>query len=452
MNVVLLTPRRSDGGRRDELCEFSRRWWPENGFDWPHHVAEDNGPGPFCRGRLINEAAKAAGDWDVAVIVDGDVAIDPRQVHAGVRRAVSTGRLVLPYDRYVPLSREMTDRVLEGFDGSWLGDEDRQAAGAAKNHVSSVVIVPRALWDRVGGFDPAFEGWGPEDRAFHRACEVLGGKAQRIRGPVFHLWHPWSTERDESSPLLIAGEQLYRRYRAATTVEDVDAIRGRADATGIALVVVGHGRRDCIKRAIPELESQVTGPIERRLISDDSGDDAYRRWLRREFTAWEVIGSGPNVGFGEHMRRLWWFLGDVDEPWAFTWEEDFVPNRPIDLAAMADVMRQRPHLVQMALRRQPWSPKEVRAGGVVEQRPHRYEDHDDGDHHWLEHNLFFTTNPSLMSTRWIRHNRWPNGRNSEANFTRRLFGRDNGLRSGYWGARTDAPWITHDGERTGRGY
>lgn len=450
MKVVLLTPRRSDGGVRDRLWGFSRNWWPEMGLDWPHHVGEDTGPGPFCRGRLINQAAEAAGDWDVAVIVDGDVVIDPRQVRQAVDRASVTERMVLPYDRYVSLSEKMTGRVLDGFNGSWLGSEDPTAGRAKRNHVSSVVVVPRVLWDRVGGFDPAFEGWGPEDRAFHRACEIIGGKVDRVRGPVFHLHHPWSPERDENSRLLQAGEHRYRRYRAASTPAEIHAIRDEPEPNGVLVAVMGHGRLDCLKRAIASIDDNVTGQIADKVITDDSGDDAYRRQIAELYPDWTVIGDGPSVGFGAHVRRLWNHAGDTDAQWLFTVEEDFTFNRPVDLGELALVMNHQPHLVQMALRRQAWFPKELAAGGVVEQHPDKYTDHSDGVAHWLEHRLFFTTNPALVRIEWIRRHPWPPVAHSESVFSRKVL--RSRVRAGYWGARTDAPWVTHDGERVGTGY
>jgi rhamnose utilization protein RhaD (predicted bifunctional aldolase and dehydrogenase) len=69
----------------------------------------------------------------------------------------------------------------------------------------------------------------------------------------------------------------------------------------------------------------------------------------------------------------------------------------------------------------------------------------------LEHRLFVTTNPALWSRDFVIHHAWPTGRNSEAQFARSVF-RDPDVRAGYWGVRTDEPWVTHDGERTGSGY
>lgn len=449
MKIARVTPRRADGGRRDKLWQFSDRRWRDAFPDWTHHVASDDGTGPFCRGRLVNRGAADIDDWDVLVITDGDVIIDPAQVEQGLDIAGRTGRAVLPFDRYLPLDEAMTDRVLDGYTGAWGDGIDWESMGAQRSHVSSVVIVPRPLWEKVGGFDERFIGWGAEDRALHRVMSIVGGTVDRVPGNVWHLWHPWSTERDPSTRQYQANESLWYRYLGAATVDDLAEVR-HPDNDGVMVVVVTHGRRSCIKRAIPSIDDHVHGDITRRVISDDSGDPAYRAWLTEEYPEWEVVGDGPNVGFGEHMRRIWQLAGAAQEQWLFLVEDDFTFTRDVDLSELATVLRHHPYLVQMALRRQPWFPCEIAAGGVVEEHPGDYVDRSDGVAEWLEHRLFFTTNPALTSTRWIARHPWPDGNASEAEFGRRSLIGD--ARAGYWGQRGTDPWVIHDGPRTGVGY
>ena len=56
MKVAILTPRRPDGGRRDELWSFCRRWWTERFPDWEIHEADVSGV--FNRGAAINAARR----------------------------------------------------------------------------------------------------------------------------------------------------------------------------------------------------------------------------------------------------------------------------------------------------------------------------------------------------------------------------------------------------------
>ena len=99
---------------------------------------------------------------------------------------------------------------------------------------------------------------------------------------------------------------------------------------------------------------------------------------------------------------------------------------------MARVLASEPYLAQMALRRQPWNAEERAAGGIVEQHPEDFYDRWTGQHEWLEHRRFFTTNPCLYRRQLLEHG-WPEGTESEGHFSIQL--RDLGYSFGYWGAR-----------------
>src|SRR5690348_1760716 len=57
----------------------------------------------------------------------------------------------------------------------------------------------------------------------------------------------------------------------------------------IALLVITDGRRDCIQQTIPSALASLQGPITRRVIYDDSGDETHRRWLRNMFPSFDLI-------------------------------------------------------------------------------------------------------------------------------------------------------------------
>lgn len=227
----------------------------------------------------------------------------------------------------------------------------------------------------------------------------------------------------------------------------------------VLLLVMTDGRRDCIERAIPSLEQHLYGQnirstITRRVIHDDSGDPDYRDWLVGKFDDYEVIWHpAGRQGFGGAYRNAWRFLTGAEEPFVFSTEDDFVLNRAVNLDDLAFVLAVRPHLAQLALRRQPWNPDELQAGGVIEQHPDAYTDMVGyGGKKWLEHRLFFTTNPSLIRRRLCSQG-WPDTEHSEGHFSIDLFRQDPEATCGFWGARSDGPWVTHIGtERVGVGY
>ena len=445
MTVAVLVPRRSDGGRRDQLFEFTRKWWEKEHPGW-ELIEGHHDEGLFNRAAAVNAAASQA-TADMYVIADGDVI--PPEVGAAVALARETGRAVLAYqwDGYTPLTSSMTDRVLDGFDGRWdpPGGVDRSAR--SKDHISSCVVVSRSLFELVGGMDERFQGWGPEDRDFHHRLRVLGGGVLRVPGKVYHLHHPFSPERNRKSLDWIAGDALKRH---CWRIVDPTKMRQRvADAQvpdGVLVVFVSNRGTDYLPHALESFD-RLSGPVARKVIVDDSGDLDHHAWVRLNHPDIDLIATKGKTGFDGVYRTVWDTIAGYGLPWAFVIEEDFTLERDVDLADMQRVMDDRPHLVQMALRRQAWSRPEIEAGGVIEQHPDQYDDLPDH----LEHRLFFTTNPSLICRDFVTHNPWPKGAGSELRFAREVF-RDESLRSGYWGSRTDEPWVLHHGERSGSGY
>ena len=222
--------------------------------------------------------------------------------------------------------------------------------------------------------------------------------------------------------------------------------------TSVALVVMTDGRRECIERSIPAALDNLKGhPITRRLICDDSGDLDYLAWLTENFPTFDLVTAWDRTGCAEAVRRAWMHAAACgDEQWVFWLEDDFIVERPVDLAAMAEVLTVEPQLSQMVLLRQAWFGNEVEAGGLIETDPSAYTDRCTAGHDWLEHRLGHWMNPHLVARSFLVDHEWPTGAWSEAAFSRQM--RDEGRSSGFWGARGDAPLVTHVGERRGTGY
>lgn len=205
MKTVVLIPYREQGGRRRDLLDHVEARWREAGFD-VFVGFESDVTGPFNRSAAINDAARRAGDWDVALIVDADTIVPPHQAAEAVELAAEHGVMVLAFAQFVPLSEAMSDKILDGFNGFW---------GPPKGldwTCSSAIAVSRTLWDDVGGFDDGFVGWGFEDVCFALACDAIGGPRMRVDGPVWHLWHQPAPENDERHPLLLANKARAQAY------------------------------------------------------------------------------------------------------------------------------------------------------------------------------------------------------------------------------------------------
>lgn len=229
-----------------------------------------------------------------------------------------------------------------------------------------------------------------------------------------------------------------------------------------ALLVMTDGREH-IFDVIPSAEAALPAElISERWIHDDSGDPRFAVRLRKLFPDYRVISTAGRSGFGGAIRSAWEALRrNSSAPFVFHLEDDFTFNRPVDLAGMIWLLEHRPHLVNMALRRQPWNDAERAAGGIVEQHPGAYHECEHHEHTetmqpiahlaWLEHRLFFTTNPGIYRRRLL-FTGWPEGAESEGRFSHQLLA-DPAVRFGYFGGRNSGEAVHHIGtERKGTGY
>jgi hypothetical protein len=228
----------------------------------------------------------------------------------------------------------------------------------------------------------------------------------------------------------------------------------------IAVMIITDGRRDYIARTIASAANRLRGPIGEWWIYDDSGDPANRAWLAEMWPNMRHIShTDGRQGFGGAIRYAWNTLREQSAcDHVFHLEDDFTFNREIPLDDMAEILAQHPELAQLALRRQAWNSEERAAGGVVEVRPDEFSQtsrwlRDGHVVDWLEHRLFWTTNPALFRRDLLDRFEWPDAMHSEGLFTREILAADSENRFGYWGGRDSGEWVHHIGEnRIGTGY
>lgn len=232
----------------------------------------------------------------------------------------------------------------------------------------------------------------------------------------------------------------------------------------ITLLVMTDGR-STIHDAIASFEAQVEGNVVRKVIHDDSGNVNTRNRLQRRYPDHEVIYGGARRGFGGAIHYAWEvLLGDGDSDYVFHLEDDFTFNRKLDIDQMAYVLDGHPNVVQMALRRQSVGHEQAAGSDVLDNRGitaveqvEAWEQCTEAQgmtgFEWLEHRLYFTTNPSLYRASLMDRG-WPAIPNSEGHFSIKLFDEDPLNRSGYWGSWDKGrEWVRHIGDvRNGTGY
>jgi len=218
----------------------------------------------------------------------------------------------------------------------------------------------------------------------------------------------------------------------------------------VGVCIITDGRGECFERTVSSFLDMWAGdPADQIVVINDSADPAYGRWLANQFGFFEQIHHIERKGFGGAIESAWREVGHHD--WIFHLEDDFTFNEPIDIEGMIHVLGQRPDVVQMALKRQPWNPEEKAAGGFMEQHPEAYTNEETDGYRWCWQRLFFTTNPSVYRGGLTKVG-WPQVKHSEGVFSHDLM-RDPEVKFGFWGHTDEPPKVTHIGaERVGTGY
>ncbi len=445
-SVRLIIPRRADGGHRDRLWKFCRRYWVAERPNW-ELVEGEHTEDCFNRSASINHAAD--GEWDVAVILDSDTILDCGPIDEAVVLASKTGHLVLPFTERCLLNRAGTRRILAGYRGSWEGFVSaRQRPSDAYEYISGCQVVPRALWEKVGGFDERFESYGGEDDAFHAATMALSGhdaRTDRLPGKAWHLWHPHSPDATDK-PARRLVKALASRYVKCATDRDRMAellAEPRTGEQAVVSVLTCPGR-DTVGRAIASFDKHLRGPIGRRIICVDGEEADFD-----PFPGWETITMGEPSGFAQANARCQHHEIASGQPWVIHVEDDIELRDTLDVVEMQRVMEGHPDLAQLSVKRQPWHSEELEAGDMLKWRPEGTFLERDGH---VAHRAFWTCTLSLTRRTFLAANPWPVKPGSERQFGRELF-RRSGLCSGLLGKLDDAPRMTHIGKsRAGYGY
>lgn len=226
----------------------------------------------------------------------------------------------------------------------------------------------------------------------------------------------------------------------------------------VPVILLTNGRPECIAKTIPSALEHLSG-VDRMVVVDDSGDPTYGQWLVDEYAGgpWDtrVLHLEGEHGYWRAMRAVWALARHWHGIDKFLFlEDDFIFNEAVNLDDLAAVLDSHPHLVQIALLRQPWFGNEHEAGGLIEAleaQGQKFTERTDGDHWWIEHRACFTGNPSIIPRRTFERD-WPEGAWSESRFGRLLF-TDPAASGAYWGRRSDPPRVEHIGhQRAGTDY
>jgi len=139
---------------------------------------------PFCRSWAFNIGVQHARS-DLMVLHDNDMPI-PQDYGVWIAERVARGYEVVNPKRFIfYLSEKDTEDV---FAGTAIFNNIRFDAIVQNLEAGGSVAITRAAYERIGGMDESFVGWGGEDNEFWERAQTLcvwpwGGL------PLLHLWH-----------------------------------------------------------------------------------------------------------------------------------------------------------------------------------------------------------------------------------------------------------------------
>jgi hypothetical protein len=158
-------------------------------FGWP--IVEGTCEGRWSRAPAVNDAARKAGDWDVAFIADCDTIPDHDSILRAVWWVQHTGGGARPHDERFMLTQQGSIAAMQrGVEALEDRHFNRQWAGGGLD------VVTREAFDAVGGFDERYHGWGYEDSEFHVQL-VVHRRWDRLPGDAWHLWHPTTDNKPD---------------------------------------------------------------------------------------------------------------------------------------------------------------------------------------------------------------------------------------------------------------
>jgi hypothetical protein len=204
MKISVLVPFGADnsaaGKQRRRVWEFNRNLW----LDHPHlELIEGHDPlfnkpylldRSFSVSRALNDAAQDA-TGDAFLLFGADHLPDGKAIIFAQEQLLRHPWVRL-FDRISYASASATKLIIHHWTVTMTGTDWHEMNAPCPG----VLAVRRAAWDRVGGMDEAYEGWGYEDTdLLHRLQRDVPGGRMEASGRVLHELHVPSA-RDLNGP------------------------------------------------------------------------------------------------------------------------------------------------------------------------------------------------------------------------------------------------------------
>ena len=185
-------------------------------------------PGPFNKGWGLNIGFQHS-TGRVVAFGDADMLMGAAALRESFELCRTTYEAVKPYDQLIDLTPEETQPILAGHQPKIARDgqpPNREGQGEYICFCGGLFVMQRAVFERLGGFDEKFVGWGCEDDALTIKVQALSHNTHTLSGhTAYHLWHAQSPQRRAGQPFYARNAARLRQYQKL----DPDALRRLCD-------------------------------------------------------------------------------------------------------------------------------------------------------------------------------------------------------------------------------
>lgn len=211
MNFSVLIPYRPTHRIRAKSFEWLLRRYKKH-FPNVQICVADSTEEEFNRSQARNLAYRDA-EHDMLLIADADTVPEPLFILRAIDMVIDGAPWAIPYDTYYNLGVDATIRTLKQWPDEAVVFDDSECEHIIQS-TAGMLVVPRAAWEEVDGYDEHFTGWGYEDNAFQLCLDTLVGKHVKVDGGRgIHLWHPAPETVRFDQPNIAHNRQLYEQYK-----------------------------------------------------------------------------------------------------------------------------------------------------------------------------------------------------------------------------------------------
>lgn len=189
---------------------------------------------PFSINNGYNNAIKKS-TREILFFTDADIFFDPQDMKRAIDM-LEEYRCIVPFQKYIKLSKEVSDSILSGAYNINTNDIELKNSllrfdslnmNDSYNFTGYLTLIKKEDFKLCGGgVDERFKGWGRCDDAFRLTFEhVFGGFKRPINMSVYHLNHSLS---ERNNPYLEYNTKLlindYNKNTIENTIENLSKI------------------------------------------------------------------------------------------------------------------------------------------------------------------------------------------------------------------------------------